>query len=191
MDLKELLGDAFKEGMTVEDVSAALKDIQMPTDQSGEIEKLRKSLSESNSEAADWKRKFRETQDETSRKAAEAEEASRKLLEEVEQLRKEKTISGYKASYLGLGYSEKDAGEIAEALTEGTMSKVLEIQKRHQEALSEKIRKEILKDTPRPGGAGKDDADKETQDVAVARELGKAEAGGAKTASDVLKHYFG
>lgn len=186
MELKDLLGDAWKDGMSMEDVTNALKDIQLPTDQSAEIERLKESLSKSNSEAADWKKQFRATQDEATRKAAEAEESSKKLLEEVEKLRKEKTISGYKASYLGLGYGEKDAGEIAQALSDGQMDKVFEIQKRHQEAMSETIRKELLKDTHRPGGGGGTDGGKDEK-IELAKALGKARA--ESNSADVLKQY--
>ena len=189
MELKELLGDAYKDGMTMDEVSEALKEIQMPTDQSAEIDRLKKSLSDSNSEAADWKRKFRETQDENTRKASEAEEATKKMLQELEELRNEKTISGYKASYLGLGYDEKDADEISKALAAGEMTKVLEVQRRHQEALIERTRKDVLKDTPRPGGGGKEDLP-EDKNIELAKSLGQASAGAEKTAQDVLKNYF-
>ena len=190
MELKELLGDAFKEGMTLDDVSEALKGIELPKDQSGEIEKLRQSLSKSNSEAKEWKDKFRATQDEASRKAEEEAENSKKLQEELENLKKERTIAGYKASYLGLGYSEKDADEIAAALAGGDTAKVLDVQKRHQEALEEKIKKDLLKGTPRPGGKDGGDDDPEDENVRIAREMGKTSAGGAKTTSDILKHYM-
>lgn len=192
MELKELLGDSYKEGMTLDEVSEALKGIELPKDQSGEIEKLRESLSKSNSEAADWKKQFRATQDEATRKAAEVEESTKKLQEELEELRKERAIAGYKASYLGLGYAEKDADEIAKAMQEGDTTKVLEIQKRHQDALVEKTKQDLLKSTPRPGtpggDPGKDEDENET--IRLAREIGKASAGGVKTASDVLKHYM-
>ena len=37
MDLKELLGEAYKEGMTFEEVEAALKDITPPDTSTAEI----------------------------------------------------------------------------------------------------------------------------------------------------------
>lgn len=188
MELKELLGDSYRDGMTLDEVTEALKGVNLP-DQSGEIEKLRNSLSKSNSEAKEWKDKFRQTQDEATRKADEAAESAKKLQEELAELRKERTIAGYKASYLGLGYGEKDADEIATALTDGDMTKVLEIQKRHQDALVEKTRQDLLKNTPRPGGGKDEDEQKEDENVRIAREMGKASAGGAKTASDVMKYY--
>jgi ABC-type Zn uptake system ZnuABC Zn-binding protein ZnuA len=73
--------------MTLEDVTTALHGITMPTDQSAEIEKLRNSLSNSNSEAKAWKDKYRETQDEATRKAEETEENNKKLRQELETLK--------------------------------------------------------------------------------------------------------
>ena len=57
MKLNELLGDSFKEGMTVEEIAAALEKVEMPKDQSAEIASLRETISKKNSEAADWKKK--------------------------------------------------------------------------------------------------------------------------------------
>ena len=190
MDLKELLGESYRDGMTLDDVTNALKDVQMPADQSAEIERLKNSLSNSNSEAADWKRKFRETQDEATRKADEDAEKTKSLMERLEVLEREKAIAGYKASYLGLGYDAKDAQTIAEAIAEGKFEKVLDVQKRHQEALVEKTKREILKNTHRPGGGDQEEDDDARKDnIRLAKELGKASAGGSKQASDVLKYY--
>ena len=60
MNIKDLLKDAYKEGMTVEDIENALKDIDLPTDNSAEIDRLKTALSKSNSEAADYKKQLRE-----------------------------------------------------------------------------------------------------------------------------------
>ena len=66
MNLKEVLGDAYKEGMTFEEVEAALEKVNVPEDNSAEIERLKNALSKSNSEAAGYKKQLREkmTEDE-------------------------------------------------------------------------------------------------------------------------------
>ena len=109
MELKELLGDSYKEGMTLDEVSEALKGIELPKDQSGEIEKLRESLSKSNSEAADWKKQFRATQDEATRKAAEVEESTKKLQEELKKTNapigiREQKLADYVGDLTGLSF---------------------------------------------------------------------------------------
>lgn len=41
MNLKEVLGDAYKEGMAFEEVEAALEKVTVPEDHSAEIERLK------------------------------------------------------------------------------------------------------------------------------------------------------
>ena len=45
MNIRDLLKDAYKEGMTLEDVENALKDIDLPTDNSAEIDRLKETWS--------------------------------------------------------------------------------------------------------------------------------------------------
>ena len=63
MDLKELLGEAYKEGMTFEEVEAALKDITPPDTSTAEVTRLKAALSKANSEAAGYKKQLREKQE--------------------------------------------------------------------------------------------------------------------------------
>ena len=60
MNIKDLLKDAYKEGMTIDEINAALEGIELPTDNSAEVERLKNALSKSNSEAADYKKQLRE-----------------------------------------------------------------------------------------------------------------------------------
>jgi hypothetical protein len=55
MKIQDLLKDAYKEGMTIEEIEYALADVEIPADQSAEIERLKTALSKSNSENAEWK----------------------------------------------------------------------------------------------------------------------------------------
>ena len=78
MNIKDLLKDAYKEGMTLEDVENALKDIDLPTDNSAEIDRLKNALSKSNSEAADYKKQLREKMTAEEAKAKEENSRQRK-----------------------------------------------------------------------------------------------------------------
>ena len=191
MQLSELLGASYKEGMTLEDVTEALKGIEMPSDQSAEIDRLKNSLTKSNSDAAEWKRKFRETQDEATRKSEEDAENFKTMQAELEKLRREQTVSGYKASYVSMGYAEEDAKKIAEALTDGKIDEGLAAQKKHQETLTEQIKKDLLKKTLRPDGSHDDKGDDDDDEgVRLVKELAKKRAGSQQSASDVMKHYM-
>ena len=54
MKLKDLLKDAYKEGMTVEEINAALAEVEFPVDQTAEVERLKNALSKSNSEKLEY-----------------------------------------------------------------------------------------------------------------------------------------
>ena len=162
MNIKDLLGDAYKEGMTMEEVNAALEGIELPTDNSAEVERLKNALSKSNSEAADWKKQLREKMSAEELKAKEDAEKWDELIKERDALLREKTIAGHKANYLALGYEEKLATETAEAMANGELDKVFANQKKHIEAVEKKIRADVLKATPTPeGGNGSETMTKE------------------------------
>ena len=162
MNIKDLLKDAYKEGMTIEEINAALKDIDLPTDSSAEIDRLKAALSKSNSEAADYKKQLREKMSAEELKAKEDAEKWDELIKERDALLREKTVAGHKANYLALGYDEKLATETAEAMANGEIEKVFANQKKHLETVEKKIRADVLKDTPKPeGGKGSEALTKE------------------------------
>lgn len=154
MNIKDLLKDAYKEGMTLAEIETALKDIDLPTDNSAEIDRLKTALSKSNSEAADYKKQLRDKMSEEERKAKEDSEKYEEVVKERDALLREKNILGYKAKYLALGYDEKLANETAEAMVAGELDKVFANQRKNNEALEKKIREEVLKETPKPEGGG-------------------------------------
>lgn len=81
------------------------------------------------SEAAALSKQLKSKMTESELAEAESKQALDDLKSELESLKKEKTISGYKAEYLGLGYGEESAQESAIALAEGNHAKVFELQK--------------------------------------------------------------
>lgn len=162
MNIKDLLKDAYTEGMSVEDIEKALESVEMPTDNSAEIDRLKAALSKSNSEAAEFKKQLREKMSAEELKAKEDAEKIEELTKERDALLREKTISSHKAKYLSLGYDESLANETAEALANGDLDKVFANQKKHNESVEKKIRADVLKETPLPeGGNGSETITKE------------------------------
>ena len=162
MNIKDLLKDAYKEGMTLEDIETALKDIDLPTDNSAELDRLKNALSKSNSEAADLKKQLRDKMSAEEVKAKEDAEKYEEVVKERDALLREKTILNHKTKYLALGYDEKLANETAEAMVAGELDKVFANQKKHLDSMEKKIREDVLKDTPKPeGGKGSDEMTKE------------------------------
>ena len=163
MNIRDLLKDAYTEGMSVEDINKALESIELPTDNSAEIDRLKTALSKSNSEAAEMKKQLREKMSAEELKAKEDAEKMEALIKERDALLKEKTIAGHKAKYLALGYDENLANDTAEALANGELDKVFANQKKHNESVEKKIRADVLKETPKPeGGNGSETITKES-----------------------------
>ena len=150
MKLKDLLKDAYKEGMTIEDIEAALADVDIPADQSAEIERLKKANSNLSSENAEWKRKHRDALSEEERKAQETADRMKQLEEQNAALLRESGVAKHKAKFLGMGYDEALAADAATAMVDGDMEKLFSYQQKHQEALEKKIRADALKGTPKP-----------------------------------------
>ena len=156
MNIKDLLKDAYKEGMTVEEIETALESIELPADNSAELERLKTALSKSNSEAADYKRQLKEKMTADELKAKEEAESREKLQNDYDELLKKVTISENKAQLLAIGYDDALATETAEAMANGDLSKVFINQKKHIEAVEKRVRSELTKKTPKADGGNSD-----------------------------------
>ncbi len=150
MKFKDLLKDAYKEGMTLEEIETALADVELPEDLSTEVERLKTANSKLSSENADWKRKHREALSEEERKAQETADLLKKLQERNAELERESGLAKHKAKFLGMGYEDALATDAATAMVDGDMEKLFTYQLKHQEALEKKIRADALKGTPKP-----------------------------------------
>ena len=146
--LSDLLGTAYKEGMTEEEISKALETVNGSNE--SELLRLKNALNKANSEAADYKKKLRDKQsDEEAAKQAKDEEYN-KILQENTDLKRSISVSEKKAKLLAMGYDEKLAGETAIAMVDGDMDKVMTNQSIYLEAQKKEIKVDHLKNTPRP-----------------------------------------
>lgn len=90
------------------------------------LDKQKKAIDNASSDAAEWKRKFRNTQSEAERAEAERAEAERKLREENENLKRDKIVGAYSNRALALGYDADLAAQTAEAMANGDMDAVFD-----------------------------------------------------------------
>lgn len=171
MNLKEVLGDAYKEGMTFEEVETALESVTIPEDNSAEIERLKNALSKSNSEAAGYKKQLREKMTEDEQKKQREQEEREELQNKYDKLLRESVIAKNKAKLVALGYDESLADETAEAMADGDSEKVFANQQKHLASFEKKVRAEALKDTPKPTH----DGDSKTMTLEKFRKLDPAE----------------
>lgn len=102
------------------------------------------------SELAATKKNLRSKLTEDEVKEAERLAEQEAIKQELETLRKEKTVSTYKANYLGLGFEEALAMETAEAMAEGDMERVFANMKKHGDAQKKAWTAEVMKNTPAP-----------------------------------------
>lgn len=148
MYLETLLGDAFKEDMSLEDISKALEGIVPQKDESAKLKKL---LENANSEAAKYKKELRAKQDAEEAAAAELKEHIAQIEARNAELEKNEKVSSLSIQLLAQGYDAELAKNTATAFIDGDMetfvsnnNKFLEVQKKAMEA-------ELLQQTPRPG----------------------------------------
>ena len=140
------------EQMSAEDKLKALEEYEFetpaPKDNSEEVTKLRTALSKANSDAAEWKRQFREKQTEAERTEAERKEREAAVEEELRTLRRDKTISGYVANCLALGYDKDLAQRAAEAMADNDAAQIMACQQEFLETKTKEIEANALNKQP-------------------------------------------
>lgn len=126
------------------------------------------------SEASELSKKLKSSMSASELAEAETKQKLADMENELNSLRQEKQISGYKADYLALGYDEKLALDTATALATGDTSKVFANQKVFMEAQRKQFEADNLKAQP---------------------SLSLGQANGGKTAEQIenaqLRHNFG
>lgn len=151
MDIKSLLGDAYKDEMTAAELAEALEGITIPD--AAEVAKLKKAVSESNAEAAKYRRELKARMSEEEAAKVQQEEEKRQLAARVKELEERETITSYTNKYLAQGYDEVLAKETASALAKGEMDKVFENQAKFIALKEKSIRTAVLAETPPPSGS--------------------------------------
>lgn len=105
-----------------------------------------------------------------------------------EKLQKERTESIYKAKYLAMpGFDEKLAEETAKAMAAGDMDKVFANQQKANAEYEKQIKAELVRQDPKPGGAGGEGG--EPDNVKWARERAKQRAAEMSAGSGNMKKY--
>ena len=138
------------EDMTADEKVAALLDfeIEEPVSNDEETKRLKLALSKANSEASEWKKALREKQTEAERAEAERKEHEAAVEEELRSLRRDKTVGGYVAQCLALGYDKDLALRAAEAMADGDAAAVLACQQDFIEAKTKELEMTALNKQP-------------------------------------------
>ena len=146
-DLKTLLGDKYKEGMTIEELMAL--EVEEPhIDTSKYVSK--ELYDKAASDTANYKKQLRASMSEAEQKALADAEEMKSLKEEVAQLREEKTIAENSKGLVAIGYDEKTANEVATAFLKGDFATVIKAQTAFVDAQKKAVIAEAVKETPEP-----------------------------------------
>lgn len=175
--LSDLLGKAYKEGMTEDEISAALETVGQGNE--AEVNRLKAALSKANSEAADYKKQLRTKQTDDEAAAAAQKEEHDRLVQENADLKRSMALSERKAKLLAMGYDESLADETAAAMVDGDMDKVMANQSKYLEVQKKNIQADAMHKTPRP--AAGDDGNGGSMDYA--KKIAEAQASGDYTAA--------
>jgi hypothetical protein len=165
MNLKELLGDAYKENMTIDEVNEALANITAPKTVSKEVfDKTASELASSKKLVRELQEKLRELE-ESSMTAEEKLKAETERTQELQRALSQK-LSALKAKeiFVTAGLSEKDYSPLLDVVVSDSeettvnraeaMIKVINAQKAATEAA---VKAELMKNTPAPASGTVDD----------------------------------
>ena len=146
-NLKTLLGDKYKEGMTIDELMAL--DVEEPkVDMSKFVSK--ETFDKAASEAANYKKQARATMSEAEQKAAADAEKLAEIIAERDQLKQEKMIAENAKGLVAIGYDETLANEVATALFNGDAATVIKAQAKFVDAQKKSVLAEAVKQTPTP-----------------------------------------
>lgn len=126
----------------------APKQPEKPKADSAEVEKLKAALNKACAEASEYKKALREKQTEQERAEAERAEADKAMREELETLRREKSISDYTNRCVTLGFEAELAAETAHALADGNMETMFDCLKQFVETTKTKLANDALNRQP-------------------------------------------
>ena len=147
-DLKSLLGDKYKDGMTIEDILAL--DVDEPKADTSAYDNLKKRFDEVASEAAGYKKQLRANMSEAEKKAAEDAEKYAEIVAERDKLKAEKAIAENAKGLVAIGYDDALATEVATALYNGDSATVIKAQAKFVDAQKKAVLADAVKDTPVP-----------------------------------------
>ena len=116
------------------------------------------------SELAAVKKQLRGKMTEDEAKELERQQHQEEMETELNTLRREKALAGYKASYLSQGYDEQLAEEAATAMVDGDMETVFAVMKKQSVNAEKAMRAKILKETPVPPASDDPNDEKKKQE---------------------------
>lgn len=168
--ISDLLGEAYKEGMTEEEISKELEKVIGTKDK--DYQKVKAAFDKASADLSKYKKDLEARMSEEEKAKAEQDANIKKILDENASMKKQIAVSEHKAKLIGLGYSEELAASTAEAMFSGDMETVVKNQKTMLEEREKAIRAGMLNATPTPpAGTGSTAITKKQFDAMTTYEL--------------------
>ena len=157
-DIKHLLGDEYKEGMTDAEIVAAINKVSLPDMAQyvlkSDYERLKTASDNNASEAKSWKDKYNSTLSAAEQQKQADEEARKATETRLAELERKDKISTTKDKYIASGFSVDLAQATAEAFVDGNMDAVLENLTKHATDVANAAKDKDLHGTPAPPASG-------------------------------------
>ena len=119
------------------------------------------------SENANLKRQLRSRMSEEEAREADRKAEMEARDAELEALRRDKTLSNYRASFIGRGFDESMAQKAAEALADGDAETLFDIMAQRDLSWEKNMRAKILAETPKPPASdpNSDEVKRKTENI--------------------------
>lgn len=175
------------DAMSAEDQVKALLGLDIPekVDLSGYVKK--ELLDKTASDLAAAKRSLKEKMTSEEAAKAQSDEAMKELQDKYNELLKKTSIAENTAKYLEVGYSPELAKSTAEAIFNGDMDAVLENQKKYNAECEKRFKENIERGLHPNGGSS---TEKDSPEIALAKQLGKRTAEANQVNKNALEHYL-
>lgn len=153
--------------MTADQKVEALLAAEVQADAPQDAQKIKQAYDRAASEAAEWKRKYRETQSEQERQAAEAAEMNAQRDAELAALKEEKRLATYTQKLMGAGYDQDTAQNMAQSMKDGIDDGFFVAQKRFLEEQKKAAQAAYLNGQP-PLASGNTPSSQNIEDKSIA-----------------------
>lgn len=143
--LSELLGTAYKDGMTEDEISTALE--KALRENNSNLTKLKSAFDKASSDLAKTKKALEDKMTEEEKQKKDQKDLIDRLVADNEAMKERIAVTDNKARYLALGYPEDLAQSSAEAMFKGDNDTVFKNQKAFFDMKEKAIREDVMTGT--------------------------------------------
>ena len=127
-----------------EELESKLKELE------SQLTKSKQAYNAASSDAAEWKKKFRETQDDATRTEAERTEEVEALKKQVAAFQRQTAIADSVAAFIAMGYPQDMAKKRAEYLADGDNVNAMAVEKEFLAYHDREMKAAAVRNTPAP-----------------------------------------